>query len=448
MNGDGASALAEHLPPQNLEAERQTLGAWLLEPSTIDLCISLVSPGDFYRDAHQRLATAILDAREQGRCIDAVSIAEDLTRKGEYRALGGDNLLREILDATPHAANAAYHAQIVRERAIQREVIQTCTGVITEGYSGLRTAAELVEVAESRIFAIAEREATGGNVEAEGLMVDAMLAMARREDHGVRGVATGFPALEEVLGGLKPQDLVILAARPSQGKTALALSILSHACLVREHSALFVSLEMSALSIADRLLSAHTGIASTKLLRAWELTPGERERITMAGVGLQSMQLTIADRPNQTVGQVAANARRIKSRRGLDLVVIDYMGLIDGQRQKGENRQEEVARISRRLKGMARELDVPVLCLHQLNRQSEQREGHRPRLSDLRESGQVEQDADAVLLLHRPEYYDANDQPGVAEVIVAKNRNGPTGTVRLMFQRHCTRFAEMPGAAY
>lgn len=440
MNTDGANSLPENLPPQNLDAERQTLGAWMLDPLAIDECVECVSPGDFYRIAHQTIARVILDVRDSGTRPDAVAVAEELTRRGEFRRVGGDEILHEICEATPHTANARMHAQIVRQKAIARETIQTCTDVIREGYTGCLSAPELLDLAESRIMAISEREATGGNVEAEGLILDSMLTISRRKHGETQGLETGFPELDQLLDGLKPEELVILAARPSQGKTALAMAIAAKACLEREASVLFASLEMNAASIGERFLSSWAGVDGHKLRRAWLLGARDHDALATASEALASMKLTIDDRPVQTVSHVAANARRVKSRRGLDLVVIDYLSLLDGQRQKGESRQEEVARLSRRLKAMARELKTPVLCLHQLNRQNESREDRRPRLSDLRESGQVEQDADAVLLLHRPEYYDVNDQPGVAEVIVAKNRNGPTGTVRLMFAKAFTRF--------
>lgn len=231
------------------------------------------------------------------------------------------------------------------------------------------------------------------------------------------------------------------------GKTAFACSLAVHAANTGT-PALFVSLEMSRAALGERLLSSESRVDSGRLKRAWELERSERDELAAALDRLRSVQLEIDDSPSRTVSQIAAVARRMRARRGLGLVVIDYLSLIDGQRQRGENRQEEVARISRRLKAMARELDCPVICLHQLNRQSEQRDGNRPRLSDLRESGQIEQDADIVMLLHRPEYYDPNDSPGIAEVIVAKNRNGPTGAVRLQFTRHCTRFDPISQAAY
>jgi replicative DNA helicase len=316
--------------------------------------------------------------------------------------------------------------------------------VISEGYSNCLTADELLDLAERTIFSIGEREASGGNIEAGELMVDGLLSIERRGRGDRPGLMTGFPDLDELLDGFKPADLIVLAARPSQGKTALALSMVGRTCLEREASVLMASLEMNRTSIADRLLSAWSAVDAMKLQRPWTMSAEEKGYLNEAADALSNARLTIDDRPNRTVAHIAANARRIKARRGLDLVAIDYLSLMDGQRQKGENRQEEVARMSGRLKGMARELNVPVLCVHQLNRQNESREDRRPRLSDLRESGQIEQDADVVLLLHRPDYYDPNDQPGIAEVIVAKNRNGPTGTVRLMFRRDCTRFENLP----
>ena len=437
---DDREGLADHLPPHNLEAERGVIAAAMLEPATLNETASVVSAGDFYREAHAVAWQAILGLYDRGQAVDAIGLADELARRGQYKAIGGDQALLEIVNSVPHAANALYHAQIVRQKATARQLIQACTDVIRDAYSNLHTAAELVASAEAKVFAISEAEATGATVDAGEVIADSFQAIDGRKEGRSTGLMSGFGDLDYLTDGFKPGDLVILAARPSQGKTAMAMAIAQHVAEAAPGSVLFVSLEMSRGQLGERLLSSWANLGGDKLKRPWTMTDAERGRLGDAAAELRTLRLKIDDTPARTLSQIGANARRVKSRGGLSLVVVDYLGLIDGQRQKGENRQEEVARISRRLKSLARELAVPVLCLHQLNRQSETREDRRPRLADLRESGQIEQDADSVILIHRPEFYNPNDQPGIAEVYVAKNRNGPTGQVRLAFVGHCTRF--------
>jgi replicative DNA helicase len=430
---------SDRKPPQSLEAERSVLGGCLLDASAVDLCAEILEPADFYRESHATLFEVIVHLRDNARPVDAVEVAEEMIRRGLYQKFGGNDALAEITGSVPHAANARYHAQVVRQTAMVRQVIQTSTETIAEAFSREHKAHELVERAEQRIFAIAEREATGTTLSASELIGEAMTALNTRERGERRGLSTGFTDLDGLLDGMRKQELIIVAARPSQGKSSFAANI-GVSIALQGLSVLFVSLEMSHDDLTDRMLSGYSGVAGDILRRPWHLNDRQRETINAAADRLARANYRIDDNPRRTITQIAANARRIRARHGLELIIVDYLSLIDGQRIKGENRQEEVARLSRRLKAMARELNVPVLCLHQLNRQSEQREGHRPRLGDLRESGQIEQDADVVMLIHRPEYYDPDDQPGDAEIIVAKNRNGPTGLVRLHFNRGCTRF--------
>jgi replicative DNA helicase len=438
MNTDGEFSLPLKEPPASIEAEQALIGSCLMDPAVIDAAADLIEPGDFFRDAHGELWRALLAIRESGRHVCAVAVADLLGPR--FAAMRGYDLLGEIMARTPHSANGLYYAGIVRSKATIRRLMGAASETLRDCQAGEGGAEEIVGRAEARIFAIREREASGGVVGSEVLIRDTALRIAMRQPGAVDGVQTGFDDLDHMTAGFRPEDFVVVAARPSMGKTAFACA----AAIRANVPTLMFSLEMNRDALGERLLASEAEIDSARLRRPWELSQGEAGALSAASGVLSGAALRIDDRPLRTVSQMAATARRMKSRGGLGLVVIDYLSLIDGQRQKGENRQEEVARISRRLKAMARELGCPVMCLHQLNRQNEGREGHRPRLSDLRESGQIEQDADMVLLLHRPEYYDPNDQPGIAEVIVAKNRNGPTGAMRLLFKRHCTRFEPLP----
>lgn len=437
---DDRPGLADHLPPQNLEAERCVLGAALLDNDVLHDIAQQVKPDDFYRDSHQTIYRAILDLYDRGEPVDAVSLADELTRRGQYKAIGGDETLMEIANSVPHAANGPYHAAVVRQKSITRQLIQSCTEIIRDGYSNLHTAQELLDMAERRIFAISEAEATGETRDIGEVVAEVYLAIESRRNGEAPGLLTGFSDLDAITNGFRPGDLVILAARPSQGKTALAMGIAANVARECEGYVLFVSLEMGDGPIGERLLASVASVDGLKIQQPRLLDAKDANRLSEAAARLQSLRIKIDDTPGRTVTQIGANARRVKARDGLSLLVVDYLGLIDGQRVKGENRQEEVARISRRLKALARELQCPILCLHQLNRQSEQRSDRRPMLADLRESGQIEADADLVILLHRPEFYDPNDEPGVAQLHIAKNRNGATGAVKLAFVKQCTRF--------
>jgi replicative DNA helicase len=446
MSATRADVLPMRSPPHNIQAELALLGSCMLDRSVVDEVSLVISGSDFWRDTHALLWDAITALNDLGLPTDPVAVADRLKRSDAWEAVGETDIFGEIDQATPHAVNGPYLAQVIRQLSIKRQLFQVASDISRAGYERSKSAQEVLDEAERRIFAIADRQVSSSNIETDALIGESMSNIAGRSNGQPRGLMTGFDELDYLLDGLKSDDFVILAARPSQGKSAMALSIASKAALNLDASVLFASLEMNRQSLGERLLSSWSGVDAFRLKRSWTMNDANRLALNDAANGLSAAKMTVDDGPNQTASQIAANARRIKAQRGLDLIVIDYLSLIDMQRQKGENRQEEVARTSRRLKSIARELKVPVLCLHQLNRQSEQREDKRPRLADLRESGQIEQDADTVLLLHRPEYYDPNDQPGIAEIIVAKNRNGPTGTVKLMFTKHCTRFDSLPEA--
>ncbi|MEO6808338.1 MAG: replicative DNA helicase [Isosphaeraceae bacterium] len=437
-----ATSLEDRMPPQNLEAEQGVLGSVLLDPTAMHDVAAILAPEHFYRDAYGLIYRAILDQYDAGRPLDTTSLADALERQGTLERVGGHDALFEILGATPHAANAVYFAQIIRSKATLRELAATCLSLASDTYRHDHTAEQLLERAEREIYRLAELESQG-ETRPVGQFVDvAMERLGNRRDGEVAGVGSGLRDLDELTDGFHPGQLIVIAARPSMGKSALALNICEAATIAAGVAALFVSLEMSGVELAERLLVAESRVDGHRVKTGRGLSHANLDALHVAAGGIKARaRLWIDDTPIRTVGQIAANARRHKARNGVSLVVVDYIQLIDpGSDARKSNRQEQVAAMSRRLKTLAKELSVPVIALSQLNRQSEQREDRRPRLADLRESGAIEQDADMVLLLHRPEFYDPNDQPGMAELIVAKNRNGGTGTVKLAFRKSLMRF--------
>ncbi|MBX6312722.1 MAG: replicative DNA helicase [Isosphaeraceae bacterium] len=438
----------DRLPPQNLEAEQGVLGGILRDNEVLHDIIPILRIEDFYRDSHQVVYRAIRDLYDQGKPVDAILLAEELIRRGEFEKIGGLDTLEQISNSVPHAANALYHAQIVREKAIVRELIEASNEILREGYANTHTAEELLQMAEQRVFQIAEKQVTGDTVALAEVVTQAMARISARAEtrHPVTGLATGFFELDDLTSGLHPAQLIILAARPSMGKTAFALNLCEHIAVEQRQGVLFVSLEMGQLELAERLLCARARVDGHKLRTGKSMGNRELQMLGKAYEHLHASPLFIDDTPTRSVLQIAANARRLKLRHGIGLVVVDYIQLIDAEETR-DSRQEQIAKISRRLKTLARELQVPVIALSQLNRAVENREDRRPRMADLRESGAIEQDADLVLLLHRPEYYDPNDQPGIAELIVAKNRNGATGTIKLTFLKNFMRFENLAAVA-
>lgn len=438
---DASSVLAERLPPQNLEAEQGVLGSILLDNDVLHEVVPLLTVDDFYRDSHQIVYRAVRDLYDLGRAIDAITLADELTRRDEMNAVGGIEFLAEIVNSVPHAANAKYYADIVRQKSISRKLIGSANEILRDGYSNNFTAEQLLEGAEKRIFEIAEDQTKGDTVELKDVVVKAMDRIIERSEsrHPISGVASGFLDLDGVTGGFQPDQLIILAARPSMGKTAFALNICDHAAVELKTPVLFVSLEMGQLELAERLICARSRVDGHKLRTGQNMGTREISQLSRGYDELRSAPMFIDDTPARNVLQITANARRLKMRANLGMIMVDYIQLIDSDNSR-DSRQEQIAKISRRLKTLARELHIPVVALSQLNRAVENREDRRPRMADLRESGAIEQDADMVLLLHRPDYYDQNDQPGVAEVIIAKNRNGATDNVKLTFLKTITRF--------
>lgn len=437
--------MIDSLPPQNLEAETGVLGSVLMDNSVIDDVMLIIKYVDFYRDSHQLIYQSITAIHNRGERVDVITLEEELKRKNSLDAAGGIDAIFAILHSVPHAANAIYYAQIVKQKAIARAVIVAAHTILKAGYSTEHTAEELVGIAEKEVYKLSDTQ-TSREVSLAEIEVPAVVEHVHdriERGAGPEGLSFGLEHLDS-FARLAPEGFTILGARPSMGKTAMALQICESVVEVEHRPALFVSLEMGNQSLAMRMLSGRSGVPASILRRAVSLSESDRHRINEAANAYASMApLVLADSPITTVSQIASTARRAKNRYGdLGLIVVDYLGLIESESPRIP-RHEQVAEISKRLKTLTRELCVPVIALSQLNRNVESREDRRPRMADLRESGAVEQDADLILLLHRPDYYDPNDSPGIAEVIVAKNRNGETGTVQLIFNRATTRFVDI-----
>ncbi|MBU6429208.1 MAG: replicative DNA helicase [Cyanobacteria bacterium REEB65] len=430
----------DRLPPSNLEAERSVLGSCLIDCRMIDEVLAIgLQHDDFFRAVHGEIWLAMLALHQSGDVVDAVTLADHLEHHGQFDKLGGDELLDELIQSVPHAANAVYYAQIVREKAVGRQLIEACTEIIRECYSNQYTASDLVCAAQERILGLSNRDAGGETISYAALMDEVMVRMRLRQDDGVLGMSCGFPDIDDMTCGFRPGELSILAARPGMGKTSLALDFGENVSRSGQ-SVLFFSIEMGRESLGDRVITGEANVDSDRFRKAWLLQETEKRRLFQAALGLSKLPIQIDFAPSRTIAEIAAAARRHHRRHGLGLLIVDYVQLIKGKREDNDNREQIVADISRNLKALARSMSIPVLALAQLNREVEKRADKTPMLSDLRESGSIEQDADVVFLLYRPEYYNENDKPGVAEVIVAKNRNGRTGMVPLAFVSHCTRF--------
>jgi len=428
--------------PWSQEAEQAVLGAMLLDQDAALLATELVQDDMFYREANRRLFRAMVSLVERRTVIDPVTLRDELGRRGELDAVGGADYLADLVDAVPTAANLEYHARIVKDKAILRRLIETSTGIITEAYDGRSTASELLDKAESRIFQISQDRGSEGFSRLKEMLWPTMerIEALQRSGKSITGVPSGFVDLDKMTSGFQPSELVIIAARPSMGKTAFCLNIATHAAVEGEGVAIF-SLEMSRDQLVQRMLTAEARVDSQRV-RQGALRDADFTNLARAAGVLQSCPVWIDDTPSLSLLEMRSKARRLKADNDIKMVVVDYLQLMRSP-EYAENRVQEISDISRSLKALARELEVPVVALSQLSRASEQRGGERrPILSDLRDSGAIEQDADLVLFIHRPEYYDREDETkkGLAEIMLAKNRNGPTGDVQLRFSREYTRF--------
>ncbi len=432
------------VPPHDLQAEESLLGAMLLSRDAIVDAVDICTEADFYKPAHGHLFEAVCSLYSQGEPADPVTVADELRRAGLLDATGGPAALVSLQANTPAITNAARYARIVEEHAILRRLIGVAGEIAELGYAVPDDVGAAVDQAEARVFEVAQRRARDSVAPLRDLLestLDHLEALYARGE-AITGVPTGFTDLDERLAGLQPSNLVIVGARPSTGKTAFALNLVAHAASTANQPVLLFSLEMSHHEIAQRLLCAEARVDATRM-RNGRLLDADWPKIQHAMGRLGDAPIFVDDNPNVTLLDIRGRARRLKSREGLAMVVIDYLQLMTG-RSRAENRQVEVSEISRGLKILARELEVPVVALSQLSRNVEMRADKRPVLADLRESGSLEQDADVVLFLYRDELYNPESPDrGTAEVIVSKHRNGPTGVARLAFLEHYTRFANM-----
>ncbi|GDY09722.1 MAG: replicative DNA helicase [Planctomycetota bacterium] len=432
------------LPPQNLEAEMSVLGSILLMHEAIDEVGDVLKADHFYADRHQKIFAAVMGLYENGvRGIDAVTLAEELDRRKELDEIGGVEYLGKILEAVPNAAHAKYYAKIIRDRWIQRSLAYACTEILEDCYTGANDTEDVLSSAEQRIFGILEQQETVEKLQLHDILIDAFDRIRTRMELGgsISGLSSGFADLDSLLNGFQGSELIILAARPAMGKTALICNIAESVVADSKQPCLVFSLEMSKLELAERLLCIRAKVNGHRL-RAGTIDEVEHEALMKAASELSEMPMFIDDQPGRSMPQIGAVARRLKRRFGLSIIIIDYLQLIEPE-EKAAPREQQVSLITRRLKYLSKELNVPVIALAQLNRGVELREDKRPRLADLRESGSIEQDADVVMFLHRPALYDPEDRPGEAELIVAKNRHGPTGIVSLSWLSESMRFGNL-----
>jgi replicative DNA helicase len=437
-----ADVFAGRSAPWSNDAEQAVLGAMLLDQDAALSGAQLITDEMFYREGHRRLFRAMVALTERRSVIDHITLRDELTRRGDLETVGGYDYIAELADVVPTAANLEYHARIVREKAILRRLIETATGIITEAYDGHSTATDLLDLAESRIFQVSQQRREGGFTRLKEMLWPTMERIETLQKSGktITGVPSGFTDLDNMTSGFQPSELTIVAARPSMGKTALVLNVATHAAVEGFGVAVF-SLEMSKEALVQRMLTSEARVDS-QLVRRGMLRDFDYTKLARAAGVLQSCPMWIDDTPALTLLEMRSKARRLKADGDIGMIIVDYLQLMRSP-EYAENRVQEISDISRSLKALAKELGVPVLALSQLSRASEQRGGERkPILSDLRDSGAIEQDADLVIFIHRPEYYDREDESkkGVAEIMLAKHRNGPTGDIHLRFNREYTRF--------
>ncbi len=430
------------LPPASLENEVALLGAMLVDNRMIgDVIQVLNSSEDFYKQGHAALYDVLVEMYDRNEPIEMPQLTQRLRDRQILDQVGGIEYIIELAEACPVATSAPYYAQIVREKSLLRRLIDSAATILDEAYSSSEPVAELLDRAEQAIFQLAESRTDSEATQLQALLQELYAQLEVQDGRDVSGLATGYFELDEMTSGLQGGELIIVAARPSMGKTALAINIAEHVAVSLRQSVAVFSLEMSKQQLTQRLLCSRSGVDSQRLRRNM-LNEQDWEKLQFSVGELSDAPLYIDDTPGLSLLALRAKARRLAARHDLQMIVIDYLQLMNAP--GAESRQQEVTKLSMGIKALARELDVPVICLSQLNRGPESREGHRPRMSDLRESGSIEQDADVVMMLHREDYYHRGEpdytDTNVSELILAKQRNGPTGTVKLVFDGQTTRF--------
>jgi len=452
MITETAAEITGKVPPHDIDAEMCVLGCILLSSEAYDEAIQRLKKECFYVDRHRKIFEVVHVMYEGGcRAIDVVTLAHELRKRDELEEVGGPAYLNTIMAAVPHAAHADHYAKIVREKWLLRSLIDACTDSLREAYHGAGEVEDMVAMAEKRVFDIVEHQETLDSIDLDSILKATFDRIFERmdQDGNITGMHTGFHGLDEFTSGFQPEELIVLAARPAMGKTALvcnfALAIAKQFEVIkgnetRPRGILLFSLEQSKLELAERLLSIQAKVGGQKL-RQGDLDEFEQSTLMEASNEMREFKIFVDDKAGRTMSQISAIARRLKRRDSLDMVVIDYLQLIETE-DKNMPREQQISSITRRLKFLAKDLKIPVIALAQLNRGVEQREDKRPKLSDLRESGAIEQDADIVMFLHRPEAYNPEDRPGEADLIIAKNRHGSIGTVNLVWIKEMLKFGD------
>jgi replicative DNA helicase len=434
----------ERTPPHDVAAEQCVLGGMLLSKDAISDVIEVIRASDHYRPAHQIVHEAVLDLYARGEPADAITVANELNRRGELARIGGGPYLHTLIASVPTAANAGYYARIVRERAIMRRLVEAGTRIVQFGYAGDADADELVDRAQAEVYSVTDRRIAEDYHSLSEIMPGALDEIEAINSHTgqLTGVPTGFSDLDSLTNGLHPGQMIVIAARPAVGKSALALDFARSATIRHQLPTVLFSLEMGRNEITMRLLAAEARVPMS-VMRNGQMSDDDWARLARRMSEVADAPLFIDDSPNMSLMEIRAKCRRLKQRHELKMVIIDYLQLMSSPRRV-ENRQQEVSEMSRSLKLLAKELEVPVVALSQLNRSPEQRTDKRPMLSDLRESGSIEQDSDVVILLHREDMYERESaRAGEADLIIAKHRNGPVATITVAFQGHYSRFVDM-----
>lgn len=439
------SVLLEKIPPQNLDAEQSVLGAMLIDHEAVVKAIETLRPQDFYRDANAHIYEAIVNLFDRSEAVDLITLSEELRQSGLLDQVGGVSYVAGLANSVPTSANVEYYARIVQEKSLLRSLISASTRIAQMGYEGDEEIESLLDKAEQMIFEVSQRKTYSGFVPLKTILMQTFerIEFLYQSKGGITGVPSGFADLDKLTSGFQNSDLIIVAARPSMGKTSLCLNIAQNASVRKKLPVALFSLEMSREQLVTRMLCGEAMVDQQKV-RTGKLSDEDWQKLTQAAGPLSQAPLFIDDSPGISVVEMRAKCRRLKSEHGLSLVVLDYLQLMQGSR-RSENRQQEISDISRSLKALARELQVPVIALSQLSRAVEQRQEKKPMMSDLRESGSLEQDADLVMFIYRDEYYkqEESEKRGIAEIIVAKQRNGPTGSVELAFLKEYTKFVDL-----
>lgn len=435
------------IPPQSVDAERSVLGAILLDKDAIIKVVDIIHPEDFYEERHGMVYSAMTDLMEKRQAIDIITLSTALENAGQLDIIGGSSYLAEIVNDTPSAANIVHYAQICRDKAVLRRLISASSQITEFGYDEETELSETLDKAEQSLFAVSQKFLKNKFTPVRDVLTEAFDRIDKihkdKDKGALRGVPSGFRDLDNITAGFQKSDLLILAARPSMGKTSFCLNLAENAAIDEKIPVAIFSLEMSKEQLVDRLLSSQAGVDSWKL-RTGNLSDDDFPKIGYAMGVLSEAPIFIDDTAGLNVMEVRAKARRLQMEHGLGMIIIDYLQLMEGRSRGDGNRVQEISEISRSLKGLARELQVPIIALSQLSRAVEHRDNKRPQLSDLRESGSIEQDADLVMFLYRDEYYDPeSERKGITEVLIKKHRNGPTGAVELFFNPAQMRFADL-----